>query len=64
MKKKLLNSLRMLLVAAGLCVGVNAVADPYDVTWDFTVAGRWAVNEKGGANLISITDALLSTKNI
>lgn len=55
--KKLLLLTKTLLAVALLCVGQNAVADPYDVTWDFTVAGRWAVNGKDGANLISITDA-------
>ena len=37
MKRKLLKSLRMLLVAAGLCVGANAWADAGDVTTLFSI---------------------------
>ena len=73
MKKKLLNSMRVLLVAAGLCVGANDVwADSTPVfNQDFTAVGDptstnpadygFAEDYKGGNTTISVSDGVFST---
>ena len=44
MKRKLINSLRLLLVAAGLCVGESAWADEITATLDHTAGAQWGSN--------------------